>query len=127
MNMKKVKIVFGLLVLGLIGLFVYQNLGFLLQRHDIGINIGLADYHIKNQPMAIYLLAVFFVGLLTAFSFSLAGKFKSKKAIRDLTRQIEAEKKRAQELDARLASAGRGPEWIGAPPDVKDAGDAPAG
>jgi hypothetical protein len=113
MDMKKVKLVFGFLVLGMFALFVYQNLDFLLQRHDIGIDIGLADYHLRNQPIALYFAAVFLVGLLTAFSFALAGKFKLKKNIRYLTGEIEAGKKRVQELEAKLADATGGPDWIG--------------
>jgi hypothetical protein len=113
MDMKKVKLVFGLLAVGMLALFVYQNLAFLLQRHDIGIDIGLADYHIRNQPIALYFTAVFLVGLLTAFSFTLAGKFKLKKNIRYLTGEIEAGKKRVQELEAKLADATGGPDWIG--------------
>ena len=114
--MKKVKIVFGLLVLGLVALFAYQNRGFLLQRHDMGINIGFTDYHV-NQSIAIYLLAVFFAGLLLALFFSLTQKFKSKKIIRNLNGELEAEKKRVQELELKLARSAEGPEWIGEPGD----------
>lgn len=124
--MKKVKIVFGLLVLGMMALFVYQNLGFLLQRHDIGIDVGLADYHIKNQPIAIYFMAVFLAGLLTALSFALVGKFKSKKIIRQLNGEIEMEKKRVQELEAKLAITTAGPEWIGGPVDLQETDDVAA-
>lgn len=118
--MKKVKIIFGLLVLGLVALFVYQNLGFLLQRQDIGIDIGFVEYHIQ-QPLAIYLLVFFLAGLLTAFFFSLAEKFKSRKTIRNLTVEMEAEKKRVQELEAKLTAATGGPAWIGSPADLNDA------
>ncbi len=119
--MNKVKMVLGLLVLGLICLFVYQNLGFLMQRHDIGINIGFAEYHIRQQPLVIYLLVFFLAGLLTAFSFSLAEKFKSRKTIRNLTGEKEAEKKRVLELEAKLTAATGGPAWIGSPADLNDA------
>lgn len=119
--MKKVKIIFGLLVLGLVALFVYQNLDFLLERRDIGINIGFVDYHIQQQPLAIYLLVFFLAGLLTAFSFSLAEKFKSRKTIRNLTGEMEAEKKRVQELEAKLTAATGGSAWIGSPADLNDA------
>jgi uncharacterized integral membrane protein len=112
--MKKVKIFFGLLVLGLTALFAYQNRGFLLQRHDIGLNIGFTDYH-TNQSIAIYLLAVFFAGLLLAFLLSLARQFKSRKTIRNLNGELEAEKERVRELEMKLAQAEAGPEWIGEP------------
>lgn len=124
--MKKVKIVFGLVVLGLIALFVYQNLDFLLQRYDIGINFGFVDYHMKQQPMAIYLLAFFIAGLLTAFFLGLAGKFRSRKAIQNLTGEIETKKKRVEELEAKLASAASGPSWIGSPADLSDTDHTPA-
>jgi uncharacterized integral membrane protein len=112
--MKKVKIFFGLLVLGLTALFAYQNRGFLLQRHEISLNIGFADYH-ANQPIAIYLLAVFFAGLLLVFFLSLTRQFKSRRTIRNLNGELEAEKERVRELEMKLAQAEAGPEWIGEP------------
>jgi hypothetical protein len=102
--MKKVKIVFWLLVLGVVALVIAQNLDFFLQRQEIMINIGFVSYHTPNWAMAIYLLFFFFAGILVAFLFGLAEKFRSKKSIRVLTENLDAEKKKVLELDAKLAA-----------------------
>lgn len=54
--MKKVKVIFGLLVLGAIVIIVTQNLDFFLHRYAIGIDIGLVSYHAPNLATVIYLL-----------------------------------------------------------------------
>jgi uncharacterized integral membrane protein len=103
--MKKVKIVFGFLVVGVIVLVIAQNLDFFLQRHVIGINIGLASYHTPEWATIIYLLFFFFAGLLIAFLMGLSERFRSKKTIRELNDMIAVEKKKKGELEAELASA----------------------
>jgi hypothetical protein len=107
-QMKKVKIVFGLLVLGMIVIIVSQNLDFFLRRYAIGIDIGLVSYHTPDLATVIYLLLFFFTGLLIAFLMGLSEKFRSKKAIRDLTEALDAEKKKVMELDGKLASVQAG-------------------
>ncbi len=104
--MKKIKIVFWLLVLGLAGLAVYQNHTFLLEKYEIRIDLGLVDYHTSNLPVVVYLLAFFFAGILFSLVFSLSHRFRARKTIRSLTDEINAEKKRASELEARLVSSG---------------------
>jgi hypothetical protein len=107
-QMKKVKIIFGLLVLGMIVIIVAQNLDFFLQRYAIGIDIGLVKYHTPNLTTIIYLLFFFFAGLLIAFLMGLSERFKSKKSIRELTEILAFEKKKVMEIEAKLASAGTG-------------------
>ena len=102
--MKKVKIVFGLLVLGVIVIVVAQNLDFFLQRYEIGIDIGLASYHTPNFAIIIYLLFFFFAGVIVAFLMGLSEKFRSKKLLREVNETLAAEKKKTVELEAKLTS-----------------------
>ena len=103
--MRKLKIVFGLLVLGVIVIIVSQNLDFFLQRYAIGIDIGLVSYHTPNLATVIYLLFFFFAGLLIALLMGLSEKFRSRKAIRELTETLAVETKKVIELEAKLVSA----------------------
>jgi hypothetical protein len=103
--MKKLKVIFGLLVFGVIVIIVTQNLDFFLQRYAIGIDIGFVSYRTPNLATVIYLLFFFFVGLLIAFLMGLSEKFRSRKAIRELTETLAAETKKLMELEAKLVSA----------------------
>ncbi|MCU0597717.1 MAG: hypothetical protein MUE70_00480 [Desulfobacterales bacterium] len=103
--MRKVKIIFGLLVVGMIVVVVAQNLDFFLRRHAIGVDIGLVSYHTPDFSTAIYLMFFFFTGLMIAFLMGLSERFRSGKAIRNLTEALDAEKKKVAELDAKLTSA----------------------
>jgi hypothetical protein len=103
--MKKLKVILGLLVLGVIVIIVTQNLDFFLQRYAIGIDIGLVSYHTPNLATVIYLLFFFFAGLLIALLMGLTEKFRSRKAIRELTETLAAETKKVIELEDKLSSA----------------------
>jgi uncharacterized membrane protein YhiD involved in acid resistance len=92
--MTKVKVIFGLLVLGAIVIIVTQNLDFFLHRYAIGIDIGLVSYHAPNLATVIYLLFFFFAGLLFALLMGLSERFRSRKAIRELNETLAAETKK---------------------------------
>jgi hypothetical protein len=102
--MKKVKIVFGLLVFGVIVIIVSQNLDFFFRRYAIGIDVGVASYHTPNLATVIYLLFFFFAGLMIAFLMGLSEKFRSKKIIRELNDTLALEKKKVMDLEAELAA-----------------------
>jgi hypothetical protein len=102
--MKKVKIVFWLLLLGVIVIVVAQNLDFFLKRYAVGIDIGLVSYHTPNLATAIYLLFFFFTGGLIVFLMGLSERFTSKKTIRELKDTIAAENKKVMDLEARLSA-----------------------
>jgi hypothetical protein len=104
--MKKIRIVFWLLVLGLAGLAVYQNLAFLLKPYPIKFDIGLVAYHTSDLPVAVYLLAFFFAGVLISLFFSLSHRYRARKTIRNLTDEVNAERKRVSELETELRSSG---------------------
>jgi len=106
--MRKVKIVFGLLVLGVIVIIVSQNLDFFLRRYAIGVDIGLVSYHTPDFTTVIYLLFFFFAGLMITFLMGLSERFRSRKSIRELTEALDAEKKKVVELDAKLVSVQSG-------------------
>jgi len=102
--MQKIKIIFWLIILGLVGIFVYQNYDFLFRNEEIKINIIYGNPYKLSLPVAIYFLAFFVVGFLIAYFLSLSQKFHSRKAIRQLNETIKASHKKIMELEEKLAT-----------------------
>ncbi len=103
--MKKFKIILLLIVLGLIALAVYQNLEFLKSHQSIELNLFIT--HFKGEAVVgVLMLALFIAGLLISYFLTLAQRFKNRKAIRQLNEQLNAERKKAAELEARLGEGG---------------------
>ena len=80
--MSKFKTIFWVLVLGLFGVLVYQNQDFLLSSQS---SIKIFTYVSPQLPTAVYLLIFFAVGLLIAYLFGLAEKFRLKKTIKKMS------------------------------------------
>lgn len=99
--MKKFKLLLLLIVLALIGLGIWQNLSLFQTRHMLRLNLGITEFHLE-AGLGVLLLAFFLAGLLIAYFFSLFHRFKSRKTIRGLNEQLEAERKKAADLEARL-------------------------
>jgi len=104
--MKKVKIVFWSIILVLVVIFVYQNRSFLFKNQEIVFNIVYGSPFKLVLPIAVYLLTFLFLGGLTGYFFCLSEKFKSRKNMRLLNETLESERKRAADLEARLAGGG---------------------
>ncbi len=112
--MNKVKLVFGLIVLALIGTALYQNRGFLLVQDTVSVNFGWQTYSLTTWN-AVYLLSCFLAGALISYFFSLSHRFRTRKSGRLLSEELADEKKRTADLTARLAnreSAVNPPEQI---------------
>ena len=91
--MKKAKIAFWVILFGFIALILYQNRGFYLSQHSLGIDLVFFSYHTPEIPNAIVFLGFFFVGLLIAYFFSLVDRFSSRKTIKTLTANLDASEK----------------------------------
>lgn len=118
--MKKVKLLFWLIVVGLIALAVYQNLELFQGQHEVRLDLYVKQFA-GEFSFGVMLLALFLAGLLVAYFFSLGSRFRSRKTIRKLNEELAAERKKASELESRAARAE-------APQDVKQApSDAAAG
>lgn len=99
--MKKFKLLLWLIVLGLIALVVYQNLEVLMTQHDLSVDLGVKkiDY---NLHLGVMLLGLFLAGLLVAYFFSLAHRFKARKTIRKLNEELTIERKKVAELESQI-------------------------
>jgi hypothetical protein len=106
-HMKKVKrFLIWLIVLSIpIGLVGYQNRAFLLEKREIGLNLYFDTYQTPDLSIALFFLILFFAGLLISYFGSLSEKYVARKNIRRLSDEIDTDKKKISELEARLASA----------------------
>ena len=88
--MKKVKIVFWLIMLGLLVLVVFQNQDFFLTKHSLSINLGFTQRTIPEAYNLLIIVAFFGLGVLIAYVSSLFERFKANKTIKELRHTINS-------------------------------------
>ncbi len=90
---KKGKIIFWIIffVLGLI--LYFQNQGFFMTEHKLGLNLFFYDFNPSPMPMVLYVIGFFFMGFIIAFFFGLIDKFRTKKIIQDLNMKLDEQNK----------------------------------
>ena len=103
--MKKAKLIIWLLVLGFMGLVIFQNEGhFLNAEPSLPLNLGVfPEYHSPQLPMVFFHLAFFIYGLLVAYCFGLSGRFRSRKAVKRLTTAATQREKAMADLNTELS------------------------
>jgi len=117
--MRKVKFAFWLLLLAFIGLVIYQNKAFFLAKKSFFIDLFFKSYHTPALPIAVLMLACFVVGLLIAYFFSLYGRFRANKTIKNLNATIAAQTDEIANLKDKLVATPP-------PPEASPEGEAPA-
>ena len=98
--MKKVKIVFWLIILIIIAIIIYQNLGFLKDKPELSLNALFVQYNDSQFSNAVIVTVVFLAGLLVSYFSSLADRFKSRKTIKKLNTEIVSHIKELSEFRA---------------------------
>lgn len=88
--MKKFKYVLWALLIGFLGLLVYQNQLVFLSKHSLDINLGFTRYQIPELYSIVMIAAFFFVGMLLAYATSLFERFRARKQIRSLKQTVDA-------------------------------------
>jgi len=103
--MKKVKLIIWLLVLGLMGLVIYQNEGYFLNtEQSLRLNLWVVpEYHSPQLPMVFFYLVFFLYGLIVAYLFGLPERFRNRKSIKRLTVADTQREKAMAELNTELA------------------------
>ncbi|MBT8371560.1 MAG: LapA family protein [Deltaproteobacteria bacterium] len=96
--MKKIKLVFWLILIAFLALLTYQNWDYFMSQHGLRINLFVAEYHTPPLQNAVLLLIFFFAGLLIAYFFTLFERFKSKRTIKSMTASLEMSEKLLDEL-----------------------------
>ena len=98
--MKRVKIIFWLIILIVIATVIFQNKTFLQGKSKLGIDLWIVEYSAEQISNALILSATFLVGLLVSYFSSLADRFKSRKTIKKLNTEIASHIKELSEFRA---------------------------
>lgn len=85
--MNKTKLVIWLIILGLIGLAVYQNQEhFLNTAQSLRLNLWLVpEYRSPELPLVSFYLIFFIFGLLVDYVFALPSKLRNRRALKHLS------------------------------------------
>ncbi len=102
--MKKAKVLLWLIIIGFIGLVIYQNNAFFMTKHSFGIDLMVFNYRSPEIYSAILFLLFFILGLLIAYFFGLFERFKANKTIKALTATNSSLEKMLGSLKNDLAS-----------------------
>lgn len=91
--MKKLKLVFWLILIAFLALLTYQNWEYFMSQHALRINLFVAEYHTPPLQNAVLLLIFFFAGLLIAYFFTLFERFKTQRTIKSMTASLDMSEK----------------------------------
>ena len=87
--MKKATLIIWVIIFGVIALVIFQNQAFFLTNQSLQVNLGVMEaYHTPELPIAIMVLLFFLTGILIAYLFSLAARFKARRTVKKLNTTI---------------------------------------
>ncbi|MDY6822472.1 MAG: LapA family protein [Thermodesulfobacteriota bacterium] len=100
--MKKIKIGFWLIVIGLIALVIYQNRDFIFIQHHFGVDLLFVSYQTPEWPNIVILLGFMVVGFLAAYIPGLTHRFRSNKTVKELNRRLKTYSDKINALEREL-------------------------
>jgi len=103
--MKKVKLVFWLLILGAIAVVVFQNEGYFMDTQQ-SLRLSLKvfpEYQSPQLPLVVFHLLFFGLGLIVAYLFGGLNRWRRRKAVTRLTAENAAQRTEIESLKAELA------------------------
>jgi NADH:ubiquinone oxidoreductase subunit 5 (subunit L)/multisubunit Na+/H+ antiporter MnhA subunit len=107
--MRKLKIAFWIILIGLLGLIVYQNQGYFLTKHSLDINLWFTRRFIPPVQNLVIIAAFFVFGLLIAMIQNLFERYRMNKTIKELRNTIHTSQttisQMRQEIDAMKPAA----------------------
>ena len=108
--MKKVKIVLWVIVAAFVALVFFQNQSFFLEKKGIHLDLSYiaGDYNLE-LPLVVWFLITLIIGLLVAYLYGLAGRFKLKKIIKGLNAKIDTQIEMISQIRSELESRGSFP------------------
>lgn len=102
--MKKVKLAFWLILVGLMGIVFWQNQAFFLEKKSVGINYIVGSYQSPELQIVLYFLIFFLAGLLISYFHSLSERFATRKTIKKLNEELAHAGIKISELEAAASS-----------------------
>jgi uncharacterized integral membrane protein len=101
--MKKIKIIFWVLLLALLAAVVYQNQAELMAPVSIELNAWKAGTYVSpDVPMIVIFAGLFLLGFLIAYAYGLYGSYKQGKTIKHLNATVAAQTEEIQALRGQL-------------------------
>ena len=91
--MKKINFFAILIILVVIGIFVFQNRSFFLSTESIVVNLGVAQYRTPDIHVGLFFFVSFVTGFLISYFFNLMARFNSQKTIKNLNNVISLQRK----------------------------------
>jgi uncharacterized integral membrane protein len=103
--MNKLKFTLILIIAGIVGLFVLQNMDFLLAKKSFSLNLFfIKTYSTPELPTGIILLISFLAGLLVSYVFALFERFSLNGEIKGLNYTIDSNIEKIAELKNEVIS-----------------------
>ncbi len=100
--MKNFKVILWVLIFALIGLLIYQNLHFFLEKPDLSLDLFFLQYQTAKLNNAIIFTGCFLLGILVSYFFSLSGRFRANKAIKNLSTTVDLQVQKISELTRQI-------------------------
>jgi uncharacterized integral membrane protein len=102
--MKKIKIIFYLLLIICVGIIVYQNWdNYFEVKSVLNINLKFWTYSLPAVSNAVFFLGCFIIGYFFAWIAGLFGKFKAANSIKELNNTINAQQDKISTLRSELS------------------------
>ena len=105
--MKKVRIIFLVVILGIVGVVIFQNQDFFMSTQSLVINLYFAEYAIPETNNLVFFLACFFIGLLIGYFYFLFIRIKLNKTNKNLKSTINAHLETISDLEKDVESIKR--------------------
>ncbi len=102
--MKKVKIVFLLIILIFVGIVIFQNKTFFMAEQSLVINLMFVEYTMPEIANIVLFLTCFFIGLLIGYFYFIFIRFKLNKTIRRLNSTINSHQEIISDLEKDVGS-----------------------
>lgn len=102
--MKKVKIVFLLIILIFVGIVIFQNKAFFMAEQSLVINLMFVEYTMPEIANIVFFLTCFFIGLLIGYFYFIFIRFKLNKTIRRLNSTINSHQEIISDLEKDVGS-----------------------
>lgn len=103
--MNKLKFILVLVIAVIIGLFVLQNMEFLIAKKSFSLNLFfIKTYTTPELPAGIILLISFFAGFLVSYVFALFERLRLKGEIKGLNYTIDSNIEKIAELKSEVIS-----------------------
>ena len=101
--MRKATLIIWVIIFGILALVIFQNQDFFMKNQSLRINLGIIDeYNTPEIPIAILLLFFFLSGIVIAYLFNIAPRYKANRTNKKLNAAVAAHNNEVTELKREL-------------------------